>query len=285
VCSLVLCAALTARAQDPYADSVVSYTPGTGINTSYENSAAALGAPASAATITAPAYTTSQIVGVGNGGELTVEFDTPILNDPGDHAGGTDFTIFGNEFFTLSAGTIGGIYDHTGLTVWVSQDDVNFYQLAAPSGGAHGADDLFPTEGSGNTALPLSASLTLSSFTGETAAQALALYNGSAGGSSYSISWARDAEGNPVDLASISYVEIEGSGGYGYVDSIARVEDIPEPSDVALLAAGAGVLLFFRRRIAACAAAGAWRSAWQRTNPPGTAEPARKKLANEHALS
>ena len=32
------------RAQDPFADQVISYTPGTGINTSFETPSAALGA-------------------------------------------------------------------------------------------------------------------------------------------------------------------------------------------------------------------------------------------------
>ena len=190
-------------------------------------------------------------MGVGNGGALTVQFNTPITNDPADHAGGFDFTIFGNEFFTISGGTISGVFNHTGLSVWVSEDDVTFYQLVAPGGAAHGADDLFPTEGSGNPALPLSGSLSLASFTGQTTAQALSLYNGSAGGASYSISWAEDGNGNAVDLPSISYVEIEGSGGFGYVDSVARVEAIPEPSDIALFLSGMGALLLvlkIRRR-------------------------------------
>lgn len=240
MCSLLLAAALVARADDPYADSVVGYTPGTGINASFQNSSAALGAPAPGATITAPPFSNTQIVGVGNGGALTVQFNTPILNDPTGHAGGFDFTIFGNEFFTLSAGTIGGVFNHTGLSVWVSQDNVTYYQLAT----SRGADDLFPTAGSGNPALPLSGSLSLSNFTGLTTAQALSLYNGSAGGASYSISWAEDGNGDPVDLSSISYIQIEGSGGFGYVDSIARVQDIPEPSDIALFLLGMVGLLF-----------------------------------------
>ena len=242
VCSLLLATALVARAQDNYADTVVSYTPGTGINTSFENSSAALGAPAPAATITAPAFGNTEIVGVGNGGELTVEFNTPITNDPANHAGGMDFTIFGNEFFILSGGTISGIFNHTGLTVWVRQDNVTYYQLSTPQG----ADDYFPTQGSGNAALPVSASLTPSSFTGQTSAQALTLYNGSAGGASYSISSAVDSSGSSVDLSSISYVKVEGTSGFGYVDAISRVETIPEPSGVALLFMGLGILLFYR---------------------------------------
>jgi len=245
VCSLVLAAAFTVRADDPYADTVVSYVPGTGINTSFENSSAALGAPASSATITAPAFSNTNIVGVGNGGELTVEFSVPIPNDPVDQASGMAFTIFGNDFFTLGSGKISGVFDHPGLSVWVSQDNVNYYQLAAP----YGADSAFPTAGSGNAALPVNTTLTLSNFTGQTQAQALSLYNGSAGGASYSLSWAEDSNGDPVDLSSISYIEIEGTSGFGYVDSIARVEAIPEPSSIALLLTGAaGLFCMFKIR-------------------------------------
>jgi len=248
-CGLLLAATLLAHAQDPYANSVVSYLSGTGsgFNTGYENSSVALGAPASSATITAPAYSNSQIVGVGEGGELTVEFDTPIANDPADHAGGMDFTIFGNQFFVLGSNGITGIYDHTGLTVWVSQDDVTFYQLVAPDGLPHGADDLFPTNGGGNPFLPLSPSLSLSSFVGQTSAEALSLYNGSAGGSSDSISWAENANGDPVDLSSISYIKVEGSTGYGYIDGFARVESVPEASNLVFLLMGGAGLLCLRR--------------------------------------
>jgi hypothetical protein len=243
-CGLLLAAVASSRADDPYADSVVSYVSGTGENTSFENPDAALGAPTSSASITAPAFSNAQIVGIGEGGELTLAFDTPILNDPSGHAGGMDFTIFGNEFFVLGKGDITGIFDHTGLTVWVSEDNVTYYELAAPEG----ADDLFPTEGSGNPALPLDPALTLPDFIGLTQAQALDIYDDSAGGASYSISWAENAEDQPVDLPSISYVKIEGSEGFGYVDSVARVESIPEPGAPVLAAVGAGILLVWRKR-------------------------------------
>jgi len=242
LCGLMLAAVASSCADDPFADSVVSYVPGTGENTSFENSSAALGAPTSGATITAPAFSNSQIVGVGNGGELTVEFDTPILSDSSSHADGMDFTIFGNDFFTLESGGVSGTFDHPGLTVWVSQDNVTYYQLAAP----YGADDSFPTEGAGNPALPVNPSLTLSSFIGLSGSQALSLYNSSAGGASYSIAWAETSDGAPVDLPSVSYVKVEGSGGFGYVDAFARVESIPEPGECFLLIGALGFLALIR---------------------------------------
>lgn len=240
----MLAAAASSHAQDPYADSVVSYVPGTGENTLYENSSVALGAPTGSATMTAPAFSNSQIVGIGTGGELTVEFDTPILNDPSGHADGMDFTIFGNDFFTLGGGDITGEFDHTGLTVWVSQDNINYYELDAP----FGADDSLPTEGTGNPALPVNPSFTLSSFVGLSTGQALSLYDGSGGGASYSISWAVNSEGQPVDLSSISYIQVEGSGGFGYVDAFARVEDIPEPRSTAMAILGIATIAFRKRK-------------------------------------
>jgi hypothetical protein len=231
------------HAQDNFADQVISYSAGTGINSSFETASAALGMPVSSATITAPPFLNTDLVGVGNGGQLTLAFNTPITNNSAGHAGGMDFTIFGNEFFTISGSTISGIFNHPGLTVWVSQDNVTYYELAAP----HGADDLYPTEGSGNAFLPVNPSLTLASFTGQTSAQALSLYNGSAGGASYSISWAEDGGGNAVNLPSISYVKVEGTSGFGYVDAISRVQDVPEPSGAGLVLAGVGMLLGRRR--------------------------------------
>jgi hypothetical protein len=244
VCSLLLAAALVARAENPYADSVVIYTAGTGINSAYVTASAALGGPTVAATITAPAFSKNDIVGVGNGGQLTLGFSTPITNDPAGHAGGMDFTIFGNEFFTFTGGGISGVFNHTGLTVSVSQDNLTYYLLDAP----YGADDYYPTQGNGNPFLPVNPSLTLASFQGKTSAQALTLYNGSSGGASYSLSWAEDTNGNHVDLTSVSYIRIEGTAGFGYIDSVARVQAIPEPSSLALMGFGIGFLLIHQRR-------------------------------------
>jgi hypothetical protein len=249
----------TVRAQDNFADTVVSYVPGSTHDPTYQNPGMALGAPTTGSdgstpySIIYPAYKTSQIVVINTNGELTLGFNTPITNDPVDHAYGMDFTIFGNDFFTGTASKLGGASTHPGLTVWVSQDDVNFYQLDVPNG--YGADDSFPEQGSGNPLLPVNPSLTLASFNGLSEAQALSLYNGSAGGASFSISWAVDANGSPVNLSSINEIEIKGPSAafaaegdtYGFVDGVARVENVPEPSTVGIFCAGAAVFGFGRR--------------------------------------
>lgn len=238
------------HAADDYADSVISYVQGTGSSSSFKTPSVALGAPTSGLdgstpySIVYPAYKNTQIVGIGNGGELTLMFNTPITNDPTNHAFGMDFTIFGNDFFTPASG-ITGLFGHSGLSVWVSQDNVTYYELAVPNG--YGADDWLPEQGSGNPLLPVNPAFTISSFIGLNQAQALSLYNGSAGGASFSLGWAQDSSGNPVNLSSASYIEIQGTSGFGYVDAVSRVQSVPEPSGLGLWLGGVGMLGFYRR--------------------------------------
>jgi hypothetical protein len=238
MCGLLLAVFFSAaQASDPYADTVVSYTTGSGgINTAYNNSSAALGGVTSYATVVYPAWKATDIVGVGLGGELTLGFNEPILNDA-NNPYGLDFTIFGNSFFVLSSGTYSGLYNHTGLTVWVSTDNLTYYLLQTTLG----ADDQFPTQATGDPTVPLDPSLTTAAFLGLTSKTGGPdLYAGSAGGASYDISWAVDSQGNAVTLASISYVRIEGTSGYGYIDAIAAVAAVPEPSTCAMFLIGAG---------------------------------------------
>jgi hypothetical protein len=238
-------------AADDFADQVISYVQGTGANSNFNAPGVALGAPISGNdgstpySIVYPAYKNTQIVGVGNGGELTVMFNTPITNDPVNHAFGMDFTIFGNEFFVNGSSGFSGALVHAGLSVWVSQDNINYYKLSVPNG--YGADDGLPEQGSGNPLLPVDPALTPSSFVGLNQAQALSLYNGSAGGASFSIAWAEDANGNPVNLPSVSYVQVQGSSGFGYVDAISRVQSVPEPTSAGLMAAGLATFAARRR--------------------------------------
>ncbi|MEZ0256329.1 MAG: hypothetical protein ACAI37_13680 [Chthoniobacter sp.] len=240
------------HAANDFADSVIGYVQGGGgVSASYNNSSVALGAPTTGVdgstpySITYPAWKNSQIVGIGVGGQLTLGFSTPILNDPTGHVFGMDFIIFGNDFFANGSSGFTGASTHPGLTVWVSQDNVTYYQLHVPNG--YGADDSFPAQGDGNPLLPVNPSLTLSAFVGLTQPQALSLYNGSAGGAPFSLSWAQDSGGNPINLTSVSYIQIQGTSGFGYVDAVSRVQSVPEPSGALLLSAGMS-LVFFRLR-------------------------------------
>src|ERR1700728_4720073 len=84
-----------ARAQ--YADSVTSYNPGTGFAAGFTNTSAAVGAPTLGASVTpfAPPFAKTQLVSIGAGGEITMQFNTPIMNNPADPYG-INFILFAN---------------------------------------------------------------------------------------------------------------------------------------------------------------------------------------------
>jgi len=233
-----------------YADAVVSYNSGTGYAAGYTTASAALGAPASGASVTpfAPPYSKSQIVSIGAGGEITLQLSTPIVNDPADPYG-INFILFANEFFVEgSGGVVSGLYNHTAasaITVLVSSDDSTWYTLnpsLAPQAGS-----LYPTSGNGNPQIAVNPSLTLASFTGQNLAGITSLYNGSAGGTGYDLAWALDGNGNSVDLASADYVQIDVERGVLDLDAVSVV---PEPATGVLLVLGGLVAVCYRRKVA-----------------------------------
>jgi hypothetical protein len=144
--------ATAAAAQHPFAASVVSYSPGAGVNPAYANPLVALGEPSrftadplwpAAVTPFQSPYLPSQVVQVGPGGSLTVAFDPPIVDDP-RHPFGIDLIVFGNAFFLDAAypsGVVGGVYSEGGI-IELSEDGVAF----TPVKGIE-ADGLFPTMG------------------------------------------------------------------------------------------------------------------------------------------
>ena len=245
------------RAQ--FANSVYDYTEGSGVTAAYNDPTAALGAPSTETVdpiygsspvdpFDAP-YLASQIVGVGTGGTLTLQFNTPIQNSP-NHPYGLDFIIFGHAGFVEDFGTgtavDGSLY--TGGTsdvrVSVSTDGLTFYTLnpaLAPQ-----VDGLFPTDGSGNPFLPVNPSLTAADFAGLDLAGIRALYNGSAGGAGFSLAWAEDSNGDSVLLSSVNYVRLTvlNDGSPAYIDAISVV---PEPATWTLALTGAGCFLLRRR--------------------------------------
>ena len=236
-----LLVSFTAHAQ--YASEVVSYVSGTGFSPGYTNAASALGEPSRVTPGTFggpvepfdPDYLPSQLVSIGAGGSLTVRFSRPVLNHPNNRFG-IDFIIFGDSGFIITnafdpvtfewigtPATDGSLFgNNPGVSrVSVSRDGVTFYALnpaLAPT-----VDDLLPTDGTGSFHTPADPSLTQADFSGLTLDGIRALYNGSAGGAGYDVSWAQDAEGNPVNLQEISYVRIEILSGKAEVDGIAAV--------------------------------------------------------------
>jgi hypothetical protein len=246
------------RAQ--FANSVASYTAGSGVISGYTDPTSALGAP-STETIDpvygnspvdpfdAP-YLSSQIVGIGTGGSLTLQFNSPIQNNP-NNPYGLNFIVFGHAGFNIvnndySGGGItdGSFYQGSdnNVTVSVSADGTTFYNLVSPFGTM--VDGLFPTDGSGNPLAPVNPALTASDFNGLGLAGIRALYAGSAGGAGYDLNWAVDGSGNPISLAAVDYVRLQNSGDVAYIDALAVV---PEPTTFALAITGAGLFLLRRR--------------------------------------
>jgi hypothetical protein len=219
-----------------FASGVVSYTQGTGANASYNDPTAALGAPTTdigyqnADPFNAP-YLPSDIVGLGAGGSLTLQFNTPITDNPSNPYG-VDFIVFGHAGFNIVNGNYsgGGITDGTlyqggagVVTVSVSVDGTTFYPLTPPASDSAQVDGLFPTDASGNPFLPVNPALTAADFAGEGLAGIRALYAGSAGGTGFDLAWAG------VPLTSVDYVRFDVLSGDAYIDAVSEVQAVPEP--------------------------------------------------------
>ncbi|MFO0974476.1 MAG: hypothetical protein U1A27_13700 [Phycisphaerae bacterium] len=243
----------SARAADPWADGVTGYSPGSTPVAGYTTAGVALGEPArytadplfpSVVSMFSPAFGTDQIVSVGEGGQLTLRFDEPVVDNPANPFG-VDLIVFGNSGFIDfnfplgQQGGSAGLFGNDVVTIELSADGSSFVSLGSISLG------LFPTQGwldvgpfdaapgvaPSNFRQPVDPSFTLSSFNGLSYAQSLALYNGSGGGT-------------PIDLAgsglpAISYIRIsvpdDGNPGTSRHAEIDAVSTVPEPASAALL--------------------------------------------------
>ncbi|MEK7782199.1 MAG: PEP-CTERM sorting domain-containing protein [Verrucomicrobiota bacterium] len=255
---------LTQTSNAQFAASVVSYNSGVGFQPGYTTPSSALGEPSrvTPGMYGGPvnpfnsAYLDSQVVSIGVGGSLTVQFSSPILNNPGN-AFGLDFNIFGNAGFVITneydfntfdwvgtPATSGSLYgsDATATRVSVSSDGINYFTLnptLAPT-----VDALFPTDGLGDFGLMVNPALTAADFAGLDLAGIRALYNGASGGRGYDISWAQDGLGQSVLLASVEFVRIEVLAGNAEIDGLVAV---PEPTTLSLAFLGLGALIVARR--------------------------------------
>ena len=235
------------------ADSVVEYRPGTGYQDGFTDPSAALGAPSkvtqdptwgdSAVDPYNPPYLAGQVVSVGASGSLTVRFSTPIANNPGNPYG-LDFILFGNSGFAVrdyneanwkASGDLFGS-DAASARISVSPDGATFYTLTPSL--CPVIDGLYPTDGAGESQLPVNPALKGADFAGQDMAGIRALYAGSAGGAGFDLSWAQDDQGRSVNLAQASYVRVEVLSQKAEIDSIVAV---PEPSVWALCLAGLGL--------------------------------------------
>jgi hypothetical protein len=260
--------ACAANAADPWADHVVSYVQGTGVGNDFvtgnpvNNPLTALGEPtrftSDAANFGGPttpfssAYRDDEIVSIGAGGSLTLQFDEPVVDHPLNPFG-VDLLVFGNAFYSIDFGTFlaTGAVDDDGGLIEVSANGVDFFAVTGS------ADGPFPTVGYLDIAEPFPSAdgAVLSDFTkpvnpaalnsvaGMSTAQIIAAYDGSGGGLGVDIS--------STGLASISYIRFSnplGSLKTPEIDAVADVRAMPEPAAIALLTLAATAIAGLRRR-------------------------------------
>ena len=258
-CAAAAAFASSAIAIDPWADGVLSYTPGEGAG-AFTSSGTALGMPTrmtgigtkyqSAATPFNAAYEASDIVSVGRGGSLVVQFDEPVTDDAANPFG-IDLLIFGNSFYADSQwpqGIVAGFFSGGG-TIEVSADGADWRTIPGVQ-----ADGLHPTLAFSDLTDPYSPTGggTQSDFTrpvdpsfeaelGMTFAEICAGYAGSGGGAGVDIGLVGLIEvrfvriSNPIDGADVSQI-----------DAFADVTGIPAPASV--LAFGISTIPAWRRR-------------------------------------
>jgi hypothetical protein len=261
LCALVvpMATTVTADSPSPFATAVVSFSGPFGPSP-YDDPNAVLGKPTTKlkdpytsppderVKLVEPAWNVGLsdeplIITLNEGAQIVVMFDHQVEDDP-DNPYGIDLLVFGNSFFTgdgfVSDETDMNTYILTGggffenIKVSVSQDGVNWYRY---DNGPYG-DNMFPTQAylwdRVNTqwtdtemdwTKPVNPALTLGDFAGLSAADAIDLYDGSAGGAGFDL-----AESG---YAWIQYVRVEGLSGFcgGEIDAFADVVPVTSCPD------------------------------------------------------
>lgn len=237
-------------AADPWADQVISYSPGTDPAPGFINGPAALGEPtrdsiAFGGFTISPfggAADVSEVVSLGASGELIVKFDEPVTDDP-NNPFGIDLLVFGNSFLGLGSFNnddtdlaTGPTFSEGGI-VSVSADGINYSVISGVD-----ADGRFPTNGYTDITVPFPATGSVPSdftkpvdpnfdVTGLNTAGVIAGYAGSGGGAGIDLA--------SVGLSEISYVKVfnpANSGTTPEIDAFADVRAVPEPNSFVLLA-------------------------------------------------
>lgn len=269
--ALALFATAAIANASPWASAVSSYTPGAAPAAGFSDANAALGAPErftgesefggafqSNVTLFNPVFGTDEAVSIGEGGQLTLELSTPATNDA-SHLYGVDLIVFGNAGFIsatypdASTDATASLFGAGGATIEVSADGVNFFAIPNWT-----ADGLFPTQGyldvdafsdtpglvPTNFLKPVNPALTLADFNGLTYAQALALYEGSGGGTPIDISAA--------GLSTVTHVRFSVPDDFNVATSFAAeidaVATVPEPATLVPVLLGIIAVLRRNRR-------------------------------------
>jgi hypothetical protein len=246
-----------------YASGIVRYQPGIGYATEfgtqlgYTDASAALGEPSRSTPGDwggpvdpfSPAYLRSQVVSLGAGGVLEVRMDAPVRHDAGNPYG-MDFLVFGTSGFVIVNGdysgggvTDGSLFGGGGAEarISVSADGARYFTLDPALSPALAA--LFPTDGTGDFTRPVNPALGASDFAGLGLDGIRVQYQGSGGGTGFSLAWARDESGGAVELTSAQYIRVEVTSGRLEIDGFAGVRAVPEPASGWMILGGVGLLL------------------------------------------
>jgi len=208
---------------------------------------------------------TKLLTSINNGSFITVKFDHRVENDS-NNPFGIDLLVFGNQRYNIVGGdyvdndtnmntlilTGGSVYERAVISV--SQDGITWYTYDS---GPYAEDHMFPTQAyqwDADSATwtdeemdwtkPVDPSLASTLFDGGiSAAAAIAMYDGSAGGTGF------DLAESGYDW--IQYVKVAGLGeNYGAdIDGFADVAPIPEPATISMLVLGAVAMLRRRRGV------------------------------------
>ena len=221
---------LSSAQSDIFADRVMSYEPGIGFavegssGLGYTNANSALGSPSvetpgefgGPVTPFAPPYLREQLLSIGAGGHLILEFDPPIFNHPANPFG-MDFILYGSAGFNITNNDYsgGGITD--GSLFGQASGDASRLSVSADGAIWHlldetlapVADGLFPSDGKGRFGSPVNPLLRPADFAGVDLSQIRQLYQNAAGGTSYDLDWARDADGQPAPLSWARFIRID----------------------------------------------------------------------------
>jgi hypothetical protein len=245
----------------PFADEVVSYTPGAGITAGFDTPANALGMPSlnngstevggevidyGDVTPFNPAFGPDQVVQVGDGGELIVRFEAPVSDDPLNPFG-LDLLVFGNAFF-FQPDLFGAIAEELSADdalISLSQDGALWHDITGVF-----ADALFPTSAFLDTPSAFeSGGADLADFTrpvdpriewlDQDYPEIVRLYRGSGGGGGVDLA--------EVGLPWIQYVRITARNGVvAEIDAFSDVAPLPEPGAAVLVALALGALVGLR---------------------------------------
>ena len=221
---------------NPFADHVVSYDAGKVDTPGYDDPAAAIGEPSRftgegvwpgvVSPFNAP-WLADEIVSIGAGGHLTLQFDEPIVDDP-TNPYGIDLLIFGNTGMldgAYPAAIVGGVFSADGGSVELSSDGKTWFTVQGAL-----ADGLWPTngytdsepygaeEGSVETSftLPIDPRLTLDMVMNLNCEQLVNYYGNSGGGNGIDIA--------TTGLTEVSYVRISAGKLSPEIDAVVDVD-------------------------------------------------------------